>query len=73
MSAYQALHQGYSPIYNDRVVRVSMCDDRSQEFFAVIGAGKTREGTYRERLDKTLDMLQDAIDSGRAPGEVRMQ
>jgi predicted transcriptional regulator len=69
MTAYQALHQGYSPIYNDRIVRVSMCNERSQEFFTIITAGKD----YRKRLDKALDMLQDAIDDGHAPGEVRMQ
>jgi hypothetical protein len=69
MSTYQALHQGYSPIYNARMVRVSMCDDRSQEFFTMIATGKD----YRARLDNALDMLQGAIDDGHAPGEVRMQ
>ena len=69
MTAYQALHQGYSPIYNARMVRVSRCDARSQEYFTMIATGKD----YRNRLDKALDMLQDAIDAGASPGEVRVQ
>lgn len=69
MTAYQALHQGYSPIYNARMVRVSMCNNDRQEFFTMIPTGKD----YRTRLDKALDMLQEAIDAGHAPGEVRMQ
>ena len=70
MSTYQALHQGYSPMYNARMVRVSITDEHGQEFWAMIKQGGIG---YRETLENALNMLQDAVENGRDPGEVKAQ
>lgn len=58
----------YSPIADDNMVRVSMCDDRGSEFFMTIpdGVGKG----YRMRREEVLSALELAIHTGLDPGRV---
>lgn len=49
------------------VARISGFDDRSCEHWVIVGAGKG----YRERRDEALIKIQESIESGDPPGEVK--
>jgi hypothetical protein len=67
---YQEL-RSYSPIQDCTVARISMTDDRHQEFFMLVPDRGTRRD-YRAARSAALEALQEAIDAGCEPGEVRV-
>ncbi len=58
----------WSPILGVDAVRLSLWDQHGQEFWKVLACPSGRG--YRALRQKTLSLLADAIDDGRAPGEV---
>ena len=68
MSVYQALHMGFSAVYNTNVTRISLIDDRGDEYWTLIPTCSGKR--YRDTRDRVLDALQDAIERGDEPGEV---
>jgi hypothetical protein len=57
----------YSPTHDAMVSRVSMPDDRGDEFYVeVLGEGKD----YRKAKAQALDDLIEAIEMGLPPGKV---
>jgi hypothetical protein len=57
----------YSPLHDCEISRVSMTNDRGQEFFIEVpGDGKA----YREAKRQALEDLAAAIETGHEPGRV---
>jgi hypothetical protein len=61
----------YSPLLDCRVARISMVDERNQEYFAMIPAEPMGKA-YRERRQRACEAIDAAIADGRDPGEVTM-
>lgn len=62
--------ESYSLIYDANVVRIASARE-GREYFAEILAEPRK--TLRDRRDVALDAIQQAIESGREPGEVNVQ
>jgi hypothetical protein len=60
-------YEYYSPILDAEVCRISIPDDNGQEFFAIV---PTDGKGYRERRDKAIDTLLEAMRLGLTPGQV---
>jgi hypothetical protein len=59
----------WSPTHGAEVTRLSMADDRGQEFYAFVPA---IEGSPSRRVrERATDALQQAIERGLKPGEIR--
>lgn len=58
----------WSPILDADAVRLSMSGTKGGEFFVIIRADDGKK--YRERRDRALGLIQQAIDEGLEPGEV---
>jgi hypothetical protein len=58
----------FSLILDAPAVRLSIWDANGQEFFAIVEE-PARPG-YRKLRRNTLDLIADAIEDGREPGEV---
>lgn len=56
----------WSVLHDKDMVRISMA--HNGEYFVMIPATDGRR--YRERRDRALEMIQQAIDAGLEPGEV---
>ena len=67
MSFFQQLRT-WSPISGDYVWRISMPNEHGHELFMVVSGD--RRG-YRQRRAAALMAIQDALDAGCDPGEVR--
>jgi len=52
--------------------RISGFDDRSQEHWTLIPCGTIEGRTYRERRDEAVLAIQDSIETGNHPGEVKL-
>lgn len=64
-------HRCYSPIHDAEMVRLSLFDKRGFEFFALIPSENGRK--WRERRDKALDAIADAMQAGDVPGEIEVK
>lgn len=60
----------FSAALDADAVRLSMTDDRGQEYYAIVEAAVGRR--WRERREAALARIEDAIALGYAPGEIRM-
>lgn len=60
----------WSPVLGEDAVRVSMFDDRGGEFFMVVPDRGSRE--YRLARFEAAEALDQAINEGLEPGEVRV-
>ncbi len=59
----------YSPILDAEAARLSIVNDRGEEFYAVVPCGD--EGrVWRERREEVLNKVYAAILAGYEPGEV---
>jgi hypothetical protein len=67
MSTYQEFRH-YSISRGGDAVRISVPDRDGQEYFAIIDAGYGKD--YRERRDRALDRIEDAMARRAEPGEV---
>ena len=65
-------YRHYSPLTDSEMVRVSMVGRQNQEYFSIIAAEPSGKA-YRERRDKALDALEEAIDRGDPPGHYEVQ
>jgi hypothetical protein len=68
VSGYQEF-RFYSPVHDSEMVRVSMFNGEGHEFFVTIDG--TYGKSYRKRLEDAVIDIEQAIVSGREPGEVR--
>lgn len=59
----------WSPTHGAEVTRFSLADDLGQEYFAFVPS--TEGSTARRLRDKAADALEQAIERGLEPGEVR--
>lgn len=57
----------FSVVHDDIVSRVSGFDEHSREHFMIVQGGKG----YRDRRTEALLQIQDAIESGHEPGELK--
>lgn len=65
---FQEMHF-YSPLLDSEAIRLSVADEQSREYFAIIGnpgSGKA----YRAKREETINLICQAIDMGLDPGEV---
>jgi hypothetical protein len=60
--------QSYSPLTDCEVIRLSMADERGQEYYAMLT--ETEGRAYREMRERAMAAILDAIDAEDAPGEV---
>lgn len=60
----------YSPLLDSEAARLSMANERGQEYFSVIPAEVSGKA-YRAARDEALDLIEHAIMVGLEPGEVR--
>lgn len=61
--------RAYSPLYDAVMARISMTDDRGQEFYALIPAVSGKP--YRTAKAEAIEMIQEAMADGCQPGEVQ--
>jgi hypothetical protein len=59
----------WSTTHGAEVTRFSMADDLGQEFYAFVPS--TEGATARRLRDKAADALEQAIERGLEPGEIR--
>lgn len=71
MSNVYSEYRYYSPLHDADMVRLSMTDMHSQEFWTAIP--ETNGTRYLERRDDALAAIQQAIELGEPPGEVRVR
>jgi hypothetical protein len=62
--------RSYSAIHDSEVSRLSMTNDRGEEYFAIVPVEDGKR--WRERRDAVLTALDDAILAGATPGEIRI-
>lgn len=68
MTGYRE-YRFYSPMHDSIAARLSMVDERNGEFWRVVPITSPR--TYRKERELALDAIEEAIDMGAEPGEVR--
>lgn len=56
--------------HDRKVSRLSICDDRGSEFYVEMPLDRSKG--WRDRRNDTLDLIEDAIDRGDQPGEVKI-
>lgn len=59
----------WSPTLGCDATRISTADSQGQEYFALLPQGEGRE--WRETRQRALEALQEAVERGLKPGEVR--
>jgi hypothetical protein len=64
-------HRRYSPGIDAEVVRLSMAGEHNAEYWMEVPA--SGQGKWRDRRDKALDAIEDAIGRRCPPGEVRLE
>lgn len=67
MSGYREF-RFYSPQLDTEAARLSMVDAHGREYFTVIS---TESRGYRDRRERALIAIEDAIAAGEPPGEIR--
>jgi len=68
VTRYYSQFRFWSPIMNEDAVRLSMCNDRQQEYFSIVAWDKGRR--WRDRRAAYLEAVETAIDMKLEPGEV---
>ena len=69
MSVYSQT-TAYSPVLDCKATRLSMVRPDGQELFMIVPRTKGR--SWRKDRDEALELIQQAIDEGCEPGEVRV-
>jgi hypothetical protein len=64
-------HFSYSPVHDCRMARISMVDKHNSEFFALVRA-EPMGAAYRDARREALVAIDEAIERGCDPGEVRV-
>lgn len=70
MTIYHREFRYWSVVEGCLASRLSMCDDRGGEYFVIV---PVPQRGWREVRDKAIAEIEQAMDDGAEPGEVRLE